>query len=187
MQRPIPATTFFHDLAQRHGLELDAQQLGEVVRLAYLSEDPFERRTVDLELHSDGSVSAQSIKAYNLLLFSQSRFQVSILKIGAGAAGVLTGQVVPAMLGLLVLMAEFMEKTAKEFKEQDAKVLLAIYRLGSMCHVNTIGSEYKRAFGETIVDEAMQASLQLLAKYRTVRLNGSGEVEIIETVNLSRQ
>jgi hypothetical protein len=187
MQKPIPATPFLRDIAQRWQIPLDESLLEDYVRLAQLPDDPFERRSVDLELHSDGRVKATSLKPYNLLLFSQGRFRFSILKITAGTAAVLTGQVVPTVLGLIALIAEFLERVPKEFQEQDAKVLYAVYRLGSLCHISTIAPEYGRLFGEVINDEGLNASLSLLAKYKTLRFTPSDEVEIIETVNVTRQ
>ncbi len=91
------------------------------------------------------------------------------------------------VLALFTFFGEFIERATKEFHEQDAKVLLAIYKLGNMCPISTIPAEYQRLFNTRISDEAVRASINLLAHYRTVRLYNNGEVGIKEQVQLTRQ
>lgn len=189
MSKSTAATPFILETAQNNQLSIDETLLDNCLELRQTPPDPFEeRRGVDIDIHSDNSVKASSFKAYNLLFFSQNKFQMSLMKVLPVAAGIASGStVVATVLALCTFLAEFMERGTKEFNEQDAKVLLAIYKLGSYCHISTIPAEYKRLFNTSVSEETVRNSINLLARYRTVRLYNNGEVEIKETVQLTRQ
>lgn len=145
-----------------------------------------ERKSIDISVDSEGKVGAISTKAYNVLRFAQSKFQISILGLLGASGGLISGQVVPTILGAIGIIATFLEKSQKAFNEQDAKVLLTIYRLGKLCHISTIDSNYLTFFGESISPNQLNASLNTLASFQTIEIKGE-EVEIIETINIVRQ
>lgn len=189
MKKSTTATPYILEVAQQAQLAIDETLLEGCLEVTQKPLSPFEeRRGVDIEQYSDGSIKASSFKAYNLLFFSQNKFQMSLMKVLPVAVGVASGNtVVATVLALFTFFGEFIERATKEFHEQDAKVLLTIYKLGNMCHIGTIPAEYQRLFSTPISDEAVRASIDLLARYRTVRLYNNGEVEIKETVQLTRQ
>jgi hypothetical protein len=189
MKEEVSAIPYLRDYAQQHQLPIPEDLPEDCLVLAQKTTDPFgPRRSVDFEVHSDGSVKATSMKPYNLLRFSQNKFQLSVLKLLPVAVGVATGSVaVTTVLALIAFFDAFLGISRKEFQEQDAKVLLAIYRLGKMCHVSTIPAEYQRLFNTSITAEEVRASIELLARYRTVRLRSDDEVEINEFINFTRQ
>lgn len=65
-------------------------------------------------------------------------------------------------------------------------MLLAIYKLGRICHISAIPGEYRRLFGKELGEEQALAALALLSTYRSIRIQGE-EVEIIEDISISRQ
>lgn len=171
-------------------LPLLAELPEDLLTLEQTPDDPFgPRRGTDIAQYSDGSVTATSYKAFNLLKLSQTRFHLSVLKLlPAGAVVLVPGNpVFTTILALLGFLYAFVEAGKKEFKEQDAQVLLCIYKLGSYCHLSTMPAMHRSLFGQDISEEALRASIELLATYRTVRLHSNGEVEIKESINLSRQ
>lgn len=189
MQEAISALPFLRHHAQEAQLPIAGTLPLDCLLLAQQPDDPFiERRSVDIEIYSDGNVKANSYKPYNLLRFSQNKFQLSVLKLLPAAAAVVTGHLaLSTVLAVLGFIQAFLEGSQKAFQEQDARVLLATYKLGSMCHISNIPAEYQRLFNAGISEDAVRASIDLLANYRTVRLYNNGEVEIKESVNLSRQ
>ncbi|AEE54380.1 hypothetical protein [Haliscomenobacter hydrossis] len=189
MTKSISATPYVLEVAQQAQLPIDQTLLEGHLELGQKPLDPSDKeRGVDIEQYSDGSLKASSFKVYNLLHFSQNNFRLSLLKILPAAAGVVMGSaILTTILALLGFLQAFLESSKKEFHEQDAKVLLTIYKLGSMCHLSTIPAEYQLLFNASISEDALRASINLLAQYRTVRLYNNGEVEIKESVQLSRQ
>lgn len=150
-----------------------------------LPKSEMEKKSVEISIGSDGKVSAASFKLYNILEFSQSEFQISILNFIGAMGGFVSAAPIATIMGVLGLIGTFLGMSKKESNEQEAKVLLAIYRLGKMCHISTIQKEYETSFGSTINEEQLQASLKILAKYRTIEIK-ENEVLIIETVNIHR-
>ncbi len=189
MSNSISAIPFVQEYAQAARLPVSESLPADCLVLATKPGDPFvERRSVDLQTHSDGSVKAVSFKPFNLLQFSQHKFQLSLLKLLPAAVGVATGSVaVTTVLAVFGFIQTFLEGSQKEFHEQDARVLLSIYKLGSMCHISAIPAEYQRLFHTSVSEDAVRASIDLLVKYRTLRLHPNDEVEIKESINLSRQ
>jgi hypothetical protein len=189
MSNTVSAIPYLYAYAQEQEIPIAEGLPEDCLQLGQTQPDPFgPRRSVDFEVHSDGSVKATSMKPYNLLRFSQNKFQLSVLKLLPVAVGVATGSVaVTTVLALIAFFDAFLGISKKEFHEQDAKVLLAIYRLGKMCHVSTIPAEYQRLFNTSITAEEVRASIELLARYRTVRLRSNDEVEINEFINFTRQ
>ncbi|MEZ4985626.1 MAG: hypothetical protein R2795_11425 [Saprospiraceae bacterium] len=171
-------------------LPILAELPDDLFTLAQAPDDPFgPRRGTDIAQYSDGSITATSYKAFNILKLTQTRFQLSVLKLlPAGAVVLVPGNpLLTTILALLSFLYAFVEAGKKEFEEQDARVLLSIYKLGSHCHFSTLPAMHQQLFGETISEEALRASIELLASYRTVRLHSNGEVEIKESIQLSRQ
>jgi hypothetical protein len=145
-----------------------------------------EKRAIDISINSEGDIGATSVKAYNLLKFSQFSFQESMLQLISSTTGLISGNSIGTAFGVIGIIGTFLHQTKKEYSRQDAKVLLVIYRLGKICHISTIAEEYDRSFDEKISIEKIMNSLMLLSKYKTIEIKEE-EVEIIETVTISRQ
>lgn len=144
-----------------------------------------EKKSIELQIGSDDKVKMESFKLYNFLEFTQSEFQVSILTSVGVVGGFISATTVGTVLGVLGLLGTFLGLSKKTFNELEAEVLLAIYRLGSMCHFSTISKEYQNSFGKILDENQLQAALRELVKYRVIKQRGE-EVEIIETVKISR-
>lgn len=178
---------FLKQYQAQSDLPVSFAALANHVRLEGPEELMMERRALDLTENSMGEVTATSFKPYNLLQLQQVPFQQASLALLAGGGAALTkGGAVGTILAMLALFGAFLQHTKKQYNEQDAKVLLSIYRLGKQCDLGTIAPEYKRLFGEELLGDALTASLETLVQFRTVGRVGD-EVEIIETVNLTRQ
>lgn len=188
-----------HELVFRHLTELSSEAGFNINKPLILNnlrledginaDSEIENRSIELSVASDGKISASSYKLYNLLEFNQSEFLINLLK-GAGGAGVpLVGIVsdtrLSTVFGVLILIGTFLGVSRKEYNEQDAKVLLAIYRLGKMCHISTIVREFGISFGEDIDERNIVDSLRVLEKFQTIERRGE-EIRIIENVNISR-
>lgn len=179
-------SAYLHSLPGARCRDAEQELLLSLARLEYRPEDAYERRSIDMAVFSDGRVEATSIKLYNVFRFPQLQFQGSVLKLMLSAAAISTLQPVATILGLLALIQEFLGQSAKAYSELDAQVLLAIYRLGRICHISTIPGEYRRLFGKELEEEKLRAALALLSDYRSVEVRGE-EVELIENINISRQ
>lgn len=186
MQEQVSAIPYLRAYAEAQQLPFNGDMLEDSIYLAQ-KPDPFgPRRSVEIETHSDGSITATSYKAYNLLRLSQIKFQLSVLNLLPAAAALVPGN--PALTNVLALgsfIAAFVGTAKVEFREQDARVLLCIYKLGSYCHLSTIPDIHRRLFREDISAEAILASIRVLESYRTVRCRNE-EVEIKEHVELTR-
>lgn len=181
------ATAQLLDLARTEGIEVNEDLLGDCLQIANTSPEASDKmRSVEITQDNDGKVNAESIKAYNVLRFSQRQFINALLTLAPAAAGMFATNVVGTVLGVLAFIAAFREVAKKEYSEQDSKVLLAIYHLGSFCHISAIPDKYKELFGQAISEDAVRRTVHLLAAYRTVRLYGNDEVEIKETVVIER-
>jgi len=144
------------------------------------------RKSVDLEQESDGSVSATSIKAYNILKASQTEFQLSIFRIlGTAVTATLLSNVVATVFAFITLIGLFLEKSKLKLNQQDAKILFVIYNLGSSCHISTIQSKYSTLFNEKLENEKIEKSISKLVDIKTIELDAD-EVNIIETIYLQR-
>jgi len=142
-------------------------------------------KAVTIEVASDNSISATSIKPYNVLNLPQFQLQQSLVNLLAGGAALVSGTAIATIIGILTLIYEFLEKTSKEFCKQDAEILLVIYKLGKICHLSTIKPTYQSLFKKEIEEEQIQVSLILLSSYKTVIIKGN-EVELIEHVTVVR-
>lgn len=144
-----------------------------------------EKRSIELTIGTDDKITANSFKLYNILEFNQSEFRITLLNSLGIIGGIISGTPISTMLGVLGLIGTFLSVSKKEYNEQEAKVLLAIYRLGKICHISTIPREYENSFGVPIDKDKLHASIQVLIRFRTIEICGD-EVEIIEHVNISR-
>jgi hypothetical protein len=144
-----------------------------------------ERRSIGIVVGTDDKITATSFKLYNSLLFSQSEFSINILKSLGSIGGFISGTPIGTILGILGIIGSFLDVSRKEFNEQEARVLLTIYRLGKICHISTIAEEYEISFGRPIDKYKLNASLQILSRFRTIEICDD-EVEIIEQVNIIR-
>lgn len=144
-----------------------------------------EKKSLEIQIGSDGKATMESFKAYNILEFTQSEFRISILTSLGAVGGLISATSVGTVLGILGLIGTFLSSSKKTFNELEAKVLISVYRLGSMCHIKTIPIEYQNSFGENLAEDRLQAALRELMRYKVIELKGE-EVEIIETVNIAR-
>ena len=178
---------FLKKYEERSELPVSIAALANHVHLQGPDDLIMERRALDLTENSLGEVTATSFKPYNLLQLQQVPFQqASIALLAGGGAALTKGAAVGTVLGLLALFGAFLQHAKKEYNAQDAKVLLAIYHLGKQCHLATIAPEYQRLFAEELPADSLTESLNTLALFRTVSRVGE-TIEIIETVNLTRQ
>lgn len=149
----------------------------------YLASE-IEKKSLEISIGTDGNASVDSFKLYNILQFNQSEFRISVLSTIGAVGGIIGGATVATVFGVLGLIGTFIGASKKEFDQQEANVLLAIYRLGSSCHISTISTEYKTLFGEEITTESLQTSLAVLVKFKTIEIREE-EVFIIEDVNIN--
>jgi len=148
-------------------------------------ESEIERKSLEISVGTDGNANVASFKLYNILHLNQSKFRISILGIISSTGGIIVGSGTPAtVFGVLGLIGTFMGASEKTFDQQEANVLLAIYRLGINCHIGTIPTEYKTSFGKEISEQQLQASLDVLVKFKTIEIREE-EVFIIESVNIN--
>ncbi|HHH54506.1 MAG TPA: hypothetical protein ENK91_12670 [Bacteroidetes bacterium] len=130
-------------------------------------------RTVTITQDSDGKISAHSIKLSNVFSADLSK-QLKLLSKAMGIFPV-------AMLlkftgGFLAVLAVFLPMMKMEFNEQDAKVLLAIYKLHqNEFLVSEVQSQLQALDFEPITDKKMNASLVKFANAKVIRSLGHGK------------
>lgn len=178
---------YLNDLSQEIKKDINIAIVLNNLRLkdSIYPDSEIEIRSIELEVGTDGKVTASSFKLYNGLEFSQSEFRIIILNSLGSIGGFISGTPIGTMLGILGLIGSFLSASKKEFNEQEAKVLLSIYRLGKICQIGTIPGEYEDSFGVPINEDKLNASLMVLAKFRTIEIIND-EVRIIENVSISR-
>ena len=147
-------------------------------------ESEIEKKSLEISVGTDGLANVASFKLYNILQFNQSEFRISVLSTIGAVGGILGGATVATVFGVIGLIGTFIGATKKEYDEQEANVLLAIYRLGLSCHISTIPAQFKASFGEEVTAEQLQASLDVLVKFKTIEIREE-EVFIIEDVNIN--
>ncbi len=147
-------------------------------------ESEIEKKSLEISVGTDGNANVSSFKLYNILQFNQSEFRISVLSTIGAVGGLLGGATVATVFGVIGLIGSFIGASKKEYNQQDANVLLAIYRLGLSCHISTIPAQYKTSFGEEITTEQLLASLDVLVKFKTIEIRKE-EVFIIEDVNIN--
>lgn len=147
-------------------------------------ESEIEKKSLEISVGTDGNANVASFKLYNILQFNQSEFRISVLSTIGAVGGILGGATVATVFGVLGLIGTFIGASKKEYDQQEANVLLAIYRLGLSCHISTIPTQYKASFGEEITAAQLQASLDVLVKFKTIEIREE-EVFIIEDVNIN--
>jgi len=147
-------------------------------------ESEIEKKTLEILVGTDGNANVASFKLYNILQFNQSEFRISLLSTIGAVGGIIGSAPVATVFGVLGLIGTFIGASKKEFDQQEANVLLVVFRLGLSCHISTISAEYKTSFGEEITAEQLQASLDVLVKFKTIEIR-EDEVFIIEEVNIN--
>lgn len=141
-------------------------------------------RTATIFKDSDGKITAHSIKRSNV-------FQADLakqLKFMSKAIGIFP---VAALLkftgGFLAILATFLPMLKIEFNEQDAKVLLAIYKLHRKeFSESEVKSQFLALEFEAIPDEKMNASLVKLANAKVIRSLGHGDYTKVEKIVYKR-
>jgi len=141
-------------------------------------------RDVTIKEDSDGKISAYSIKLFNVLHVDLDK-QINFL---AKAGGILTiASMLKFTLGFLGILAFFIPMRKLEFNEQDAKVLLAIYKLHKKeFSQSEIGHEFQVLNFEPIEPNRMNASLVKLANARVLKSLGHGRYLKLEKIEITR-
>ncbi len=141
-------------------------------------------RTVTITEDSDGKISAHSIKLSNVFYADLAK-QIELL---SKAFGVLP---IAALLkftgGFLAVLAVFLPMMKLEFNEQDAKILLAIYKLHQKeFSAEEVESEFQGLGFQLITPEKMNASLVKLANTKVIRSLGHGKYLRMESLQYKR-
>ncbi len=141
-------------------------------------------RAVTIKEDSDGKITAHSIKLSNLLTVDIAQ-QISLL---SAAMGILQISVLLKFTtGFLGVLASFLPLLKKEFNEQDAKVLLAIYKLHKKeFDVADIPKQLQSLDFEPLTPKKLNASLVKLANAQVLRSLGHGRYLVAEKLRFKR-
>jgi len=141
-------------------------------------------RTVTITEDSDGKITAHSIKLYNVFVADADE----LLKFLSKAVQLFPiALVVKFTGGFLAVLAAFIPMMKLEFNEQDARVLLAIYKVHSkrFSEAEAGGRFSELGFGP-ITPEKLNASLVKLANAKVIRSLGHRQYIIVEKIRYVR-
>lgn len=146
-----------------------------------------DRHSIDMEMSSDGAVTAESIKIYNILKISQRKLFEFFVGLGI-TASTFTGQekVIATLGSLLAVIWGYKNVLLKKFNTQDSEVLFALYCLNGVATIDSIIEKYNELFNKNISDENLGNSLNLLADYQVISQLEDGRANIIEEITINK-
>lgn len=141
-------------------------------------------RTVTIKEDSDGKITAHSIKLFNIL---QADLDKQIKLLSRAIAIFPIALALQFTAGFLAILAYFIPMLKVEFNEQDAKVLLAIYKLHSKTFsTDTVNKELQNIDFESLTQKKLHASLVKLANAKVIRSLGHGKYLRMEKLKYKR-
>ena len=133
-----------------------------------------ETRTVKIIEDTDGSITADSFKLYNLMRVSFHDLAGFLLK---ESTILLTEDVkIKVIMSLINLVFEFVPKLAHRFNDQDAKVLYAIWQMGKVPFTaEQVTEQYGENFDPAIDPDKVSRSLKSLYQLKVLKYQGEGQ------------
>lgn len=189
-QKVILAAYLDETIAE-YGLELDAATLElvhEHVKLEpHRPPDSEERRAITQKLSSSGKHSASSFKLTNIARINTEE----LLGLAWKYAGITlfddtVKKIIYSTIGLLI---DFYPKLKVAFTEQEAKVIYAISHLPEKAPFDqaAVAECYQRTFGQSLPDDGLSASLDILAENGVLQRVGEDQYRRRERIkNLKR-
>jgi len=151
-----------------------------------ISKNLTDRHSVSIEVGTD-NVTAEMMSLYNIFKFSQRKFVDFLMTMTQSMVSLsIPNQTLGAALSVLFFCWSILNATVKKFGEQDAKVLLSLYRIGGRGYVEDIANSYINLFASVLSYEKIIQSLQLLSDYRVISQQENGEITIIEEIEIVR-
>jgi hypothetical protein len=181
---------FLQEKLEKHGIHLDPESLNLLNEAIVLEEgrpnEAIESRPVYMREESDGTPTAKSISLYNLLRISFHDVLGVLLKI-AGIAASAPGKL-GAALSLLELLHDFYPKLTFEFKEKDAKVLLAIFRTSdSDFSKEAVLEAYQAEFNVPLDPAQAERSLSFFQTLKIIDLQDDGLYSLRQRMEYDRE
>ncbi len=141
-------------------------------------------RAVTIKEDSDGKITAHSIKLSNIF---QADLDKQIKLLSKAITIFPIALLLQFTAGFLAILASFIPMLKVEFNEQDAKVLLAIYKLHSKTFSKkSINKELQSLGFESLTQKNLQASLVKLSNAKVIRSLGHEEYLRMETLTHKR-
>ncbi len=177
----------------RQGGQADAdilRVLGAVVTLEPgESNEAHETRVITIQEDTDGSVTADSWKPYNLIRVSYRDLIGFLLK---ESTILLTEDTrVKVVMSLLNLLFDFVPRLTYRFNEQDAGLLLTIWRLNGEekkeeVSVEEVAAAHERFTGQPLDLQRIRRSLAFFHDLHVLRYLGDGRYRVRERMIYER-
>ncbi|MBK8879388.1 MAG: hypothetical protein IPN74_12805 [Haliscomenobacter sp.] len=175
-----------HDDASLQPDEAVLRVLNAVVALEPgASREAEEVRSIEIVEDTDGTYAAKSIKLFNLMKVSQHDLMGFLLK--ETTVFLTEDNRLKIVLSLLNLLYEFFPKLTYAFNEQDAKILFAVYSVGtSAFHPSEVAAAYLKRFGQPLPDAQLTRSLAFFKDLFVVKYLGDGKYLLRENITYER-
>lgn len=145
-----------------------------------------ETRKVTITEDKDSTVTAKSIKPYNLMRMSFHDLTGLLLR--GTALPLFEDTKLKIAYGVLSLIHEFYPKISYSFNEQDSRLLLVILELGRSEFTQIELAEADRArYGEEIDEEKIHRSLNVLEQIKVIKDIGEGKFVVREKMIYERK
>jgi len=172
-------------------IELDEGLLNKLVSKIKLEEgesiESEETRTVTITEDTDGSLSAKSIKYYNLINLSMYDFMGFLLQ---ETTIFLTQSVkIKIIMSLVNLIYKIYPKLSYEFNDTDAKILLVVYAQQKKAFdTATLHQSYKSEYNEDLSIQQIERSLSFFEDLKVVKkVKGTNQYKAKERIIYERK
>lgn len=163
----------------------------EKMHISFVKGFSNEQNTILLDIKPDETATAESIKGYNLFVFSQTDFVFalsSIVTSGIGLTESSTKGLVLTTTSLLTFVFNFMQNIRKKFTEIEAEVLASIYTLKKPSNILEIKEKYEALFSKKVEDANLEIAINVLVEYKTIAYDASSElITLIEKITIQRK
>ena len=106
---------YLRNLSQETSHDINKAIILNNIQLEYCTDPKFEieRRSVEIEIGTDDTITATSFKLYNYLVFNQSEFRITLLNSLGSIGGFISGDPIGTVLGVLGLIGNFINVSKK--------------------------------------------------------------------------
>lgn len=176
-QEEAALRAFLREKLAENNLEADEKALDVVAAVTKLEEgepdEEKETRYIPIREGTDGKVTAESIKWYNLMKISFHDLSGFLIK----ETAILFSQDarIQVFLSLLNLLHEFYPKLTYQFNETDARILLAIHNLGNeKFMIPELLDSYMQYFGKPLPASQAERSLNFFEQMKVLTNSEDG-------------
>lgn len=184
-------SAFLAEKFKEHSWEWDEKVLEFILpHIEVEEENDDDYRTIHIDIDAEKNITASSIKLLNLSKVNIYQWLKTINTETIILTGLLLDQVTAykAISALSILLFDFYPHLEIKFKEQDAKIIYAISKLGKkQFNLDELANSYKAIFTKTISLEDIRWTLDWLKEVKVIKSLEDNNYQLIEKIkNLNR-